>query len=382
MADGDEPPRCALAPAGTRGPGTQPCRPVPRVHAFGKGGQALRRDPHTPPALRGWLHKQDSSGLRLWKRRWFVLVDLCLYYYRDSSEQRVRGGLPLPGYEIRVLPPAPRTPQFLFTAEHPGMRTYCLGAETPEELNAWVCALRRGASPLPGSPHSLSLQMPQEPRSASSPSPPLPTHPPGWCSLCPPGEELGGTPMPPPHRPPVPPLPPSKRAPLDSPRAPPPQEEAPARGRPCGTEDTRGGAAGAPRGRRCSRSRWVPAPPERPAARRPRPALTPPPLGRSPREPRPPGAATNQRLPPLAGRGPGAAEQDTAANETRPSPAGSSDWLLAAEGSDGAPPSPPTANEASPWPRVGASGRGSEREGVAGRGARRPIRITLLQASF
>ncbi|XP_064531614.1 pleckstrin homology domain-containing family A member 4-like [Pseudopipra pipra] len=101
--------------------------------------------------MRGWLHKQDSSGLRLWKRRWFVLADLCLYYYRDSSEQRVRGGLPLPGYEIRVLPPAPRAPQFLFTAEHPGMRTYCLGAETPEELHAWVCALRRGASPLPGS---------------------------------------------------------------------------------------------------------------------------------------------------------------------------------------------------------------------------------------
>lgn len=33
----------------------------------------------------------------------------------DSSEQQVRGGLPLPGYEIRVLPPAPRAPRFLFT---------------------------------------------------------------------------------------------------------------------------------------------------------------------------------------------------------------------------------------------------------------------------
>lgn len=30
------------------------------------------------------------------------------------------------------------------------MRTYCLGVETPEELNLWVCALRRGAAPLPG----------------------------------------------------------------------------------------------------------------------------------------------------------------------------------------------------------------------------------------
>uniref|UniRef100_A0A8V5H863 Uncharacterized protein n=1 Tax=Melopsittacus undulatus TaxID=13146 RepID=A0A8V5H863_MELUD len=171
--DGARPPPCPRRSRGVGGGGSgapalgeasaQPCRAVPRVHAFGKGGQALRRDPRAPPAMRGWLRKQDSSGLRLWKRRWFVLVDLCLYYYRDSSEQRVRGGLPLPGYEIRVLPPAPRAPgrgayrgsgslhhgHPRPQAEHPGMRTYCLGAETPEELNAWVCALRRGASPLP-----------------------------------------------------------------------------------------------------------------------------------------------------------------------------------------------------------------------------------------
>ncbi|XP_053938664.1 pleckstrin homology domain-containing family A member 4-like [Cuculus canorus] len=208
----EEPPRT--------GAGTQPCRAVARVHTFGKGERALRRDPHTPPSMRGWLHKQDSSGLRLWKRRWFVLVDLCLYYYRDSSEQRVRGGLPLPGYEIRVLHPTPRAPRFPFTAEHPGMRTYCLGAETPEELQAWVCALRRGAAPLPSSPRSLSLQ---EPQSGGTPSPPLPAHPLVWRSLCPPSVELRGLPMPSPRHPPVPLPPLNKEAP-------------PARGEPRRTE--------------------------------------------------------------------------------------------------------------------------------------------------
>ncbi|KAL9833949.1 pleckstrin homology domain-containing family A member 4-like [Geothlypis trichas] len=199
MAESADPARRDPGPAGPR---TQPCRPVPRVHAFGKGEQALRRDPRTPPAMQGWLHKQDSSGLRLWKRRWFVLVDLCLYYYRDSSEQQVRGGLPLPGYEIRVLPAAPRAPrapQFLFTAEHAGMRTYCLGTESAEELHAWVCALRRGASALPGSARSLSQQAPQEPWDADSPSPPLPTHAPG--------EGVGDPPVSPPCCPPLPPLP-------------------------------------------------------------------------------------------------------------------------------------------------------------------------------
>ncbi|XP_015733616.1 protein NipSnap homolog 1 isoform X1 [Coturnix japonica] len=110
----------------------------------------MRRDPHIPPTMRGWLHKQDSSGLRLWKRRWFVLVDLCLYYYRDSSEQRVRGGLPLPGYRIRVLAPNTSSPQFLFTVEHPGMRSYVLGADSEEELGAWMCRLQCSASPMGG----------------------------------------------------------------------------------------------------------------------------------------------------------------------------------------------------------------------------------------
>ncbi|XP_068268596.1 nascent polypeptide-associated complex subunit alpha, muscle-specific form-like isoform X5 [Nyctibius grandis] len=228
-------------------------------------------------------------------------------------------------------------------AEHPGMRTYCLGAETPEELNAWVCALRRGASPLPGSPSSVSLQESQEPRGAGPPSPPLPARAPG--------EELGGPPTPPPRHPPVPPLPPSK-------------EEAPARAGPCGTEDTQARPRGPPVG-----------------------AVAAAAAGRSPPKPRLPGAESNQRLPPLAGRGQDAAEQDIAANQTLASPPGSSDWLLASEGSDGALPSsgtasPPAANESSSWRGAGASGRGLERGGAAGRGGRRPIRITLLQASF
>ncbi|KAM6051089.1 uncharacterized protein LJ206_016583 [Theristicus caerulescens] len=184
--------------------------------------------------MRGWLGKQDSSGLRLWKRRWFVLVDLCLFYYRAASS-KCGAASPCPATRSASCPRpprAPRAPRFLFTAEHPGMRTYCLGAETPEELNAWVCALRQGAAPLPGSPCSLSLQAPQEPPGVG---PPSPARPPGWGSLCPPGEGLGTPPTPLPHRPPAPPLLPGK-------------EEAPAREGPGGTEDTRGEPRGPPVG--------------------------------------------------------------------------------------------------------------------------------------
>nr|XP_012788839.1 unnamed protein product [Sorex araneus] len=72
--------------------GTHPMSPVGRtsraskkVHNFGKRSNSIKRNPNAPVVRRGWLYKQDSSGMRLWKKRWFVLSDLCLFYYRDQS---------------------------------------------------------------------------------------------------------------------------------------------------------------------------------------------------------------------------------------------------------------------------------------------------------
>ncbi|XP_068959500.1 pleckstrin homology domain-containing family A member 4 isoform X2 [Petaurus breviceps papuanus] len=123
---------------------TKPPRAVSRVHAFGKRGSSLRRDPNLPVHIRGWLHKQDSSGLRLWKRRWFVLSGHCLFYYKDSREESVLGSVPLPSYSVRPDGPgAPRGRRYTFTAEHPGMRTYVLAADTVEDLRGWLRALGR-----------------------------------------------------------------------------------------------------------------------------------------------------------------------------------------------------------------------------------------------
>ncbi|XP_059521917.1 pleckstrin homology domain-containing family A member 4 isoform X3 [Myotis daubentonii] len=124
----------------------KPTRAVSKVHAFGKRGNALRRDPNLPVHIRGWLHKQDSSGLRLWKRRWFVLSGHCLFYYKDSREESVLGSVLLPSYSVRPDGPgAPRGRRFTFTAEHPGMRTYVLAADTLEDLRGWIRALGRAS---------------------------------------------------------------------------------------------------------------------------------------------------------------------------------------------------------------------------------------------
>ncbi|XP_053117778.1 pleckstrin homology domain-containing family A member 4 isoform X2 [Hemicordylus capensis] len=129
--------------------GTKPhsARPVRRVHTFGKRSNSIKRDPNSPVIMRGWLYKQDSSGLKLWKRRWFVLSNYCLFYYRDSREEMVLGSIPLPSYEIRTaFSKEKKNRRFVFKAEHPGMRTYYFSADTQLDMNSWIRAMNQSAA--------------------------------------------------------------------------------------------------------------------------------------------------------------------------------------------------------------------------------------------
>ncbi|XP_056658164.1 pleckstrin homology domain-containing family A member 7 isoform X15 [Monodelphis domestica] len=136
-----------------------------KIHSFGKRDQAIRRNPNVPVVVRGWLHKQDSSGMRLWKRRWFVLADYCLFYYKDSREEAVLGSIPLPSYVISPVGPEDRINRKYsfkavhngmraliynssgidFPAEHSGMRTYYFSADTLEDMNGWIRAMNQAA---------------------------------------------------------------------------------------------------------------------------------------------------------------------------------------------------------------------------------------------
>lgn len=44
-----------------------------------------KRPPEAPVTIQGWLHKQGSEGFMLWKKRWFVLSEYCLFYYKGKS---------------------------------------------------------------------------------------------------------------------------------------------------------------------------------------------------------------------------------------------------------------------------------------------------------
>ncbi|XP_036825312.1 pleckstrin homology domain-containing family A member 7 isoform X8 [Oncorhynchus mykiss] len=160
--------------------GSKGSRSSGRVLHFGKREQSIKRNPNVPVVVRGWLYKQDSSGMRLWKRKWFVLADYCLFYYKDSREESVLGSIPLPSYVISAVEPEDhiirkyafkashtgmrsyiynRSSVIGSQAEHSGMRTYFFSADTQEDMNGWVKAMNQAALM---QNHTASLKRPSE----------------------------------------------------------------------------------------------------------------------------------------------------------------------------------------------------------------------------
>ncbi|XP_056124740.1 pleckstrin homology domain-containing family A member 7 isoform X13 [Rhinichthys klamathensis goyatoka] len=104
--------------------------------------------------------------MRLWKRKWFVLSDYCLFYYKDSREETVLGSIPLPSYVVSPVGPEDHiSRKYTFKAchtgmrsyiynknsligsqaEHCGMRTYFFSADTQEDMNGWIRAMNQSA---------------------------------------------------------------------------------------------------------------------------------------------------------------------------------------------------------------------------------------------
>ncbi|KAM3870106.1 LOW QUALITY PROTEIN: pleckstrin homology domain-containing family A member 7-like [Diretmus argenteus] len=115
-----------------------------RVHSFGKRDQAIKRNPNVPAVVRGWLYKQDSSGMRLWKRM-FVLADFCLFYYKVDRSLYFDGihhSASHTGMRSYIYK---QSSVIGSQAEHGGMRTYYFSADTQEDMNSWLRAMNQAA---------------------------------------------------------------------------------------------------------------------------------------------------------------------------------------------------------------------------------------------
>ncbi|XP_060701317.1 pleckstrin homology domain-containing family A member 6 isoform X2 [Hemiscyllium ocellatum] len=135
--------------------------------AFGKRSNSMKRNPKANVLKSGWLFKQASSGVKSWNKRWFVLADRCLFYYRDEKEEAVLASIPLFSFRISPVQPSDnisrkhafklivsRQPEVFhnndrsinYQAEHAGIRTYYLSAENKTEMEDWINAMNEAAS--------------------------------------------------------------------------------------------------------------------------------------------------------------------------------------------------------------------------------------------
>uniref|UniRef100_A0A8C6JCX0 Uncharacterized protein n=1 Tax=Melopsittacus undulatus TaxID=13146 RepID=A0A8C6JCX0_MELUD len=166
-----------------------PERPIGRASrssrkgiAFGKRSNSMKRNPNAAVTKSGWLYKQASSGVKQWNKRWFVLVDRCLFYYKDEKEESILGSIPLLSFRVAAVQPSDnisRKHTFKVTvcwveempasngqslspqAEHAGIRTYFFSAENTEEQESWIQAMGEAAR----------VQIPPTQRSAHITSP-------------------------------------------------------------------------------------------------------------------------------------------------------------------------------------------------------------------
>uniref|UniRef100_A0A8B9C3P3 Pleckstrin homology domain containing A6 n=1 Tax=Anser brachyrhynchus TaxID=132585 RepID=A0A8B9C3P3_9AVES len=147
-------------------PGGRASRPSRKGIAFGKRSNSMKRNPNAAVTKSGWLYKQASSGVKQWNKRWFVLVDRCLFYYKDEKEESILGSIPLLSFRVAAVQPSDnisRKHTFKVTvcwveevpasngqslspqAEHAGIRTYFFSAENTEEQESWIQAMGEAA---------------------------------------------------------------------------------------------------------------------------------------------------------------------------------------------------------------------------------------------
>ncbi|XP_033053437.1 pleckstrin homology domain-containing family A member 6 isoform X18 [Trachypithecus francoisi] len=127
-------------------PSVRATRTPRKAVTFGKRSHSMKRNPNAPVTKAGWLFKQASSGVKQWNKRWFVLVDRCLFYYKDEKEESILGSIPLLSFRVAAVQPSDNiSRKHTFKAEHAGVRTYFFSAESPEEQEAWIQAMGEAA---------------------------------------------------------------------------------------------------------------------------------------------------------------------------------------------------------------------------------------------
>ncbi|KAK4336869.1 hypothetical protein RND71_043904 [Anisodus tanguticus] len=108
----------------------------------------IQRSAEMQVSLKGWLYRLEGAGLKQWKRRWFVLGEYCLFYYKDAQEQKTLGSVLLPSYTVTACSTSIDgiTRKFSFKLEHHNTKTHYLAAECAESMHQWMTLIGLSAT--------------------------------------------------------------------------------------------------------------------------------------------------------------------------------------------------------------------------------------------
>eukprot|EP00300_Choanocystis_sp_HF-7_P005072 c1386_g1_i1.p1 GENE.c1386_g1_i1~~c1386_g1_i1.p1 ORF type:complete len:436 (+),score=55.95 c1386_g1_i1:129-1436(+) len=97
--------------------------------------------PSSAGVIRAGFLSKEGGRRKSWKRRWFTLENMVLSYYKTEGEVGEKdplGRIPIPSYEVDL----DNKKRNGFKISHPGCRTFYFSADTPEERDGWMRAIR------------------------------------------------------------------------------------------------------------------------------------------------------------------------------------------------------------------------------------------------
>lgn len=94
------------------------------------------------PDCFGYLSKYGRT-VRTWRKRYCVLKDACIYYYKNINSSSAQGMAHLHGYKVENMTSSLRKHGFVLRPPEPQMRTFSFCAENETHKERWMAALEK-----------------------------------------------------------------------------------------------------------------------------------------------------------------------------------------------------------------------------------------------
>ncbi|XP_077866789.1 uncharacterized protein LOC102802682 [Saccoglossus kowalevskii] len=94
----------------------------------------------TNPDCHGYLYKVGGRR-KVWRRRYCVLKDACMYYYRDVNSLTAQGVAHFHGYSIQETEIGNKKFAFMLSPPDPVMRVWYFSADHDVDRKRWIASL-------------------------------------------------------------------------------------------------------------------------------------------------------------------------------------------------------------------------------------------------